>query len=131
MAITRFIKKFLNRHRSVLLLVLITVFGYFPIAFHFLALKNDAIQLDLPVNYFISKELHRGQLPTWFYSWCVGLPLGHIFTWSIYNPVTLFFAFVFFYNIHTLHFEFLFYLLAGGMGILKITRLLIRLSPSA
>jgi hypothetical protein len=124
-------RKFLNRHWVPVLLVSICIAGYFPIAVQVLALKNDIIQLDLPVKYFISKELHRGQFPIWIYNWGVGFPLGHLFTWSSYNPITLFFAAFFRYNLYTLHVEFLFYILLGGMGILKIAKVLIRLSPAS
>lgn len=125
----RTIHRFFYKHAYLFLLALIVILGYLPISFQLLSLKNDIIQLDLPVKYFISQELHRGEWPNWIYSWKAGFPLGHLFSWSMYNPITLFFCGLFKYDIHVLHLEFMTYLLIGGFGIYAVCSRIILLSP--
>ena len=110
-------------------LAIIIIIGYFPVSFQILSLKNDILQLDLPVKFFISQELHRGELPIWIYSWKAGFPLGHLFTWSSYNPFTLFFCGIFKYDIHILHLEFITYLLIGSFGVYILCKKILLLSP--
>ena len=120
--------KYVARYRYQILLFVIILFAYFPVSFQILALKNDIIQLDFPVKYFISQQLHKGELPIWMYNWGAGFPLGHAFTWSVYNPVTLFLCLLFEYNISTLHLEFMFYIFLGAAGVWKICRNILGLS---
>lgn len=99
-----------------LLLIVVALLTWFPVSTHILSLKNDALNLDLPVKYFISQCIHHGFAPVWMDTWALGFPLQSTLNWSIFNPVQLLFYSVFNYNVYTLQWEFLFYIAAAGCG---------------
>jgi hypothetical protein len=50
---------------SLLLLVIICLVCYWPLAFHVFSLKNDALTYFLPVRYQISQNFFNGYFPIW------------------------------------------------------------------
>src|SRR5690606_23849093 len=54
-----------------------------------------------------------------------------LFSWSIYNPITLFFCGLFKYDIHVLHLEFMTYLLIVAFGVYAICKKILLFSKSS
>lgn len=99
-----------------LIIVAVGLLAWFPVSALILSLKNDALNLDLPVKYFISQCIHHGISPVWMDTWALGFPLQSTVNWSIFNPVQLLFYSLFNYNVYTLQWEFLFYIVSSGCG---------------
>lgn len=98
------------------IIVAVGLLAWFPVSALLLSLKNDALNLDLPVKYFISQCIYHGISPVWMDTWALGFPLQSTVNWSIFNPVQLLFYSLFSYNVYTLQWEFLFYIIASGCG---------------
>lgn len=112
-----------------LLLIAVALLAWFPVSTHLLSLKNDALNLDLPVKYFISQCIHNGIAPVWMDTWALGFPLQSTLNWSMFNPVQLLFYSIFNYNVYTLQWEFLFYIAAGGCGMYWLLRKQLKTAP--
>jgi hypothetical protein len=108
--------------RPYLLLVAVACIAWWPVVCGLASLKNDAINLDLPINYFMSEAIHHGFAPTWINTWAGGFPLQSALGWSMYNPLQLLLSTLFHYNVYTLHFEFLLYVVLAGVGMLELLK---------
>lgn len=92
------------------------ILAFAPVSFMILALKNDIIALEYPINHFISQCIRNGEFPVWFNTWGMGFPLESSLTWGVFSTPRLFFSAVFDYNIYSLHVEFMFYVMMAGWG---------------
>ena len=50
---------------TLLVLLTICLVSYWPLTFHVLSLKNDALNYFLPVRYQVSQSIHNGYFPFW------------------------------------------------------------------
>ncbi len=92
------------------------ILAFAPVSFMLMALKNDIITLEYPINHFIGQCIRNGEFPIWFNTWGMGFPLESSLTWGIFSTPRLFFSAVFDYNIYALHTEFIFYVILAGWG---------------
>ncbi len=88
--------------------------AYAPVSFMLLAMKNDIVALEYPINFFMSESLRNGEWPSWFNTWGMGFPLQSNLTWGIFSTPQIIFSGIFNYDIYTLHIEFLFFVILAG-----------------
>lgn len=86
------------------------------------ALKNDVIALEYPIQFFLSQCIRNGEIPTWFNSWGMGFPLQSTLTWGVFSTPQVLFSTLFDYNIYTLHFEFMFFIILSGAGMFSLLK---------
>ena len=108
--------------RPYLLISLAGILAFAPVSLMLKALKNDIINLEYPINYFISQCIRNGEMPLWFNTWGMGFPLHSTLTWGIYSTPQLFFSTLFDYNVYTLHIEFIFFVLLAGWSMFYLLR---------
>jgi hypothetical protein len=114
----------INRLSNSVLITIIGLIGYLPIATMYFTFKNDIIALDLPIIHHINNSVANLENPFWIHTWDHGFPLNSIITWSIYSPFRIIFLAFQPYNIYTLHIEFLTYVILAGLSmnyLLKMT----------
>ena len=108
--------------RPFLSLFLFLVIAYLPVFLPFFHLKNDLISQNLPTRYVISESLYSGYFPWWNPYINFGIPQYGDMNNGFWNPVMWLIAKTFGYNIWTITYEEMLYILLGGWGIYKVTR---------
>ncbi|TMI85596.1 MAG: hypothetical protein E6H10_02915 [Bacteroidetes bacterium] len=103
-------------------MTLFLVFAYLPVFLPFFHLKNDLISQNLPTRYVISESLYSGYFPWWNPYINFGIPQYGDMNNGFWNPFMWFVAKTVGYNIWTITYEEMFYILIGGWGIYKVIR---------
>ncbi|HSU28752.1 MAG TPA: hypothetical protein VLJ68_10245 [Chitinophagaceae bacterium] len=109
-------QNFYRKLRPYLFIAVTGILAFAPVSFMLRSLKNDVVALEYPINQFMSQCIHHGQPPYWFNTWALGFPLQSNLTWGIFSTPQLFFSSIFNYDIHSLHIEFVFFVLLAGWG---------------
>lgn len=99
-----------------LFLLLIAALAYWPLTFHVLSLKNDALNYFLPVRRLVSESYHQGQLPLWTPYLNLGYPLHGDMQSGVWNPFVQLFSLFGPYTLYMLQLETLLYIWLGGTG---------------
>jgi hypothetical protein len=85
-------------------------------------LKNDLISQNLPTRYVISESLCSGYFPWWNPYINFGIPQYGDMNNGFWNPLLWVIAKTVGYNIWTITYEEMFYVLIGGWGVYKVIR---------
>ncbi|MEO5947107.1 MAG: hypothetical protein ABIP79_09865 [Chitinophagaceae bacterium] len=104
------------------LFLLFLVVAYLPVLLPYFHLKNDLITQNLPTRYVFSEGLNSGFEPFWNPYLHYGSPQYGDMNNGFWNPLQWFIGSTFGYNIYTITFEELFYILIGSWGIYKVAR---------
>ncbi len=105
-----------------LIFLLFVIVAYLPVLLPFFHLKNDLISQNLPTRFVFSESLYSGFEPFWNPYLHYGSPQYGDMNNGFWNPIQWFIGSTFGYNIYTITFEELFYILIGGYGIYKVAR---------
>jgi hypothetical protein len=108
--------------RPFFLLLLFLVIAYLPVFLPFFHLKNDLISQNLPTRYIISESLYSGYFPWWNPYIHFGIPQYGDMNTGFWNPFLWLIAKTSGYNIWTITYEEMFYILLGGWGIYKVVK---------
>jgi hypothetical protein len=117
----RKLKKISEDHPFLILFIFVVI-AYLPVLLPFFHLKNDLITQNLPTRYFISESLYSEYFPWWNPYIHFGIPQYGDMNNGFWNPFLWITAKTFGYNIWTITFEEMFYILIGGWGIYKVLR---------
>lgn len=98
--------------------------AYWPIAFNFLSLKNDALIAYLPYRYYISESIRGGYFAFWSPYFYTGFPIHADIQGSAWNPFVLFFSLISTYNMTLLQWEVLIYLVLCSIGMYRLVKYL-------
>jgi hypothetical protein len=98
------------------------VAAYFPVFLPIFHLKNDLISQNLPTRFVISESLYSGYFPWWNSYVNFGIPQYGDMNNGFWNPFMWLIAKTVGYNIWTITYEEMFYILMGGWGIYKVVR---------
>lgn len=104
------------------LFLLFLVVAYLPVLLPYFHLKNDLISQNLPTRFVFSEGLYSRFEPFWNPYLLYGSPQYGDMNNGFWNPVQWFIGSTFGYNIYTITFEELFYILIGGWGIYKVAK---------
>lgn len=115
------ILSFLYQYPFFILLLFIVV-AYLPVLLPYFHLKNDLITQNLPTRFVFGEGINSGFEPFWNPYLHYGSPQYGDMNNGFWNPVQWFIGSTFGYNIYTITFEELFYILIGGWGIYKVAR---------
>lgn len=113
-----------------LLITIIALLGYLPIATKSFTFKNDILALDLPIIHHINNSVANLENPFWIHTWDHGFPLNSIITWSIYSPFRIIFLIFQPYTIYTLHIEYLTYVILAGLCMNYLLKMIFQLSKN-
>lgn len=105
-----------------LLLLLGLTIAYWPISFHVLSLKNDALNYFLPVRRLVSESYHHGIVPLWTPYMNLGYPLHGDMQSGAWNPIVQLFSLFGPYTLYTLQLETLLYIYICGAGMFFLLR---------
>ena len=108
--------------RPFFLLTLFLVVAYFPVFLPFFHLKNDLITQNLPTRFVISESLYSGYFPWWNPYINFGIPQYGDMNNGFWNPAMWLIAKTVGYNIWTITYEEMFYILIGGWAVYKVVR---------
>ena len=97
-----------------LVIALAAVVAYLPVSSMLLALKNDVIAIEYPIQHFLSESLRNGESPVWFNTWAMGFPLQSILSWSFFSTPQTIIGLLLGTGVHVLHIEFILYIMASG-----------------
>ena len=97
-----------------LVIAIAAVVAYLPVSSMLLALKNDVIAIEYPIQHFLSECLRNGASPVWFNTWAMGFPLQSILSWSFFSTPQTLIGLVFKSSVYVLHAEFIFYIMSAG-----------------
>jgi hypothetical protein len=109
-------------NRPFLIFLLFVFVAYLPVFLPFFHLKNDLITQNLPTRYIISESLYSGYFPWWNPYIHFGIPQYGDMNNGFWNPILWMIAKTFGYNVWTITFEEMIYILIGGWGIYKIAK---------
>jgi hypothetical protein len=115
--------KKLNQLKPYLLLLLILLIAYLPLATFYFGMKNDAFSDNFPDKFFLSESLHAGMMPLWNPYMNFGFPVYADPGFALWNPVTWLFAFAG-YTAYSLTVEVLFYIYLAGIFMFRLGRFL-------
>ncbi len=101
---------------SILLISVVFLIAYSPLASFLFALKNDMFIGYLPPRFLMGEAIHNNQLPLWNPYISFGLPFYGDMSSSYWSPITWLIASTTGYNPYTLTIEVLLYLLLSGLG---------------
>lgn len=104
------------------ILCLLCCLAYWPLTFHLLSLKNDALNYFLPVRFQISEAIANHQYPFWSPYFNLGYPLHGDMQSGVWNPFVQFFSLFGPYTLYTLQLETLLYIFLSGTGMYFLTR---------
>lgn len=99
-----------------LLLLLITVIGCWPLSFHVFSLKNDALNYFLPVRHLVSEAYYHHELPLWTPYMNLGYPLHGDMQSGVWNPLVQLLSLFGPYTLYTLQIETLLYIYLSGVS---------------
>ncbi len=106
--------------KIILILLGITLIGYWPVSSGLFALKNDALNYFLPYRYSIGEAIRTGNLPYWSPYIYMGHPLNGDIQSGAFNPLVWLLCIFGKYTLTTLHIETLIYLFLGALGTYKL-----------
>lgn len=104
------------------LFLLFLIVAYLPVLLPYFHLKNDLISQNLPTRFVFSEGLYSRFEPFWNPYLLYGSPQYGDMNNGFWNPVQWFIGSTFGYNIYTITFEELFYILIGGWGLYKVAK---------
>lgn len=102
--------------QSTLLILLVFLIAYSPVASFLFALKNDMFTGYLPPRFMMSEAITSNQLPLWNPYISFGLPFYGDMSSSYWSPLTWLIAASVGYTPYTLTIEALAYILTSGVG---------------
>lgn len=102
--------------RAIGILLLLCSLAYWPLTFHVLSLKNDALNYFLPVRFQVSEAISHHQYPFWSPYLNLGYPLHGDMQSGVWNPIVQFFSLFGPYTLYTLQIETLLYIFLSGIG---------------
>lgn len=108
--------------KPLLLLFLFVLAAYLPVLLPYFHLKNDILTQNLPTRFVFSESLYSGFKPYWNPFINFGIPQYGDMNNGFWNPVQWLIASTTGYNIYTITFEEIFYILTGGWGIYLTAR---------
>jgi len=129
MPATSFFSANKNNILATLTLFVICLIGYWPLTFHVFSVKNDAIHYFLPFRYNISCAVQNGELPLWSPFIYLGYPVHGDMQSGSWNPFVLIISLFTKYNLTVFHFEYLFYLFLGGLGMYRLSGVIVSSFP--
>ena len=97
-----------------LVIAIAAVVAYLPVSSMMLALKNDVIAIEYPIQHFLSESLRNSESPVWFNTWGMGFPLQSILSWSFFSTPQTLISLVFKSSVYVLHAEFMLYIMSAG-----------------
>jgi CTP:phosphocholine cytidylyltransferase-like protein len=104
------------------LFFLFLVVAYLPVLLPFFYLKNDLLTQNLPTRFVFGESLYSGFEPFWNPYLHYGNPQYGDMNNGFWNPLQWLIGATSGYNIYTITFEELFYILIGGWGIYKASK---------
>ena len=105
-----------------LVIAFAAVAAYLPVSSMLLALKNDVVAIEYPIQHFLSESLRHGESPVWFNTWAMGFPLQSILSWSFFSTPQTIIGLLFGTGVHVLHIEFLLYIMASGWSMYRLLK---------
>ena len=105
---------------TILILLLVAIIAYWPIAFMNNSLKWDMIDVVLPFRYFAGECWNHGILPLWNPYQQMGYPVYADMQCPAWYPETILIGLLGGYTNYSLHVLFIFYLVVGGWGVYKL-----------
>lgn len=107
--------------KTILFFAVILFIAFLPVSSFLFFLKNDAFTGYFPPKFFMSESIHAGYLPLWNPYINFGIPQYGDMSSGYWSPVTWLIASTAGYNAYTFTLEVLLYILAGGIGMYKLT----------
>ena len=107
---------------AILFLFLLCALAYWPLAFHVLSLKNDALNYFLPVRFQVSEAIYNHQYPFWSPYFNLGYPLHGDMQSGVWNPFVQFLSLFGPYTLYKLQIETLLYIFLSGTGMYFLVR---------
>ncbi len=104
------------------LFLIFLVVAYLPVLLPFFYLKNDLLTQNLPTRFVFGESLYSGFEPFWNPYLHYGNPQYGDMNNGFWNPLQWLIGATSGYNIYTITFEELFYILIGGWGIYKVSK---------
>ncbi|HEX7844319.1 MAG TPA: YfhO family protein, partial [Chitinophagaceae bacterium] len=104
------------------LFLLFLLVAYFPVLLPFFHLKNDILTQNLPTRFVFAESLYSGYEPFWNPFLHYGNPQYGDMNNGFWNPVQWLIGATTGYNIYSITFEELFYILIGGWGMYKLSK---------
>lgn len=117
----RKVADYLYKH-TFLIFLLFLLIAYLPVLLPYFHLKNDLITQNLPTRFVFSESLYSGFEPFWNPYLHFGSPQYGDMNNGFWNPIQWLIGSTLGYNIYTITFEELFYILIGGWGFYKVTK---------
>lgn len=105
-----------------LILLSVTLIGFWPLVTGHFSVKNDDIIYFLPYRYNIVESIRNGYFPLWNPYLYMGLPVSGDMQSGVWNPVVWLLTLTGRYTLTSLHAEILIYVFLGGLGIFKLLR---------
>lgn len=105
-----------------LIFLLFLVAAYLPVFLPFFNLKNDILTQNLPTRFVFSESLYSGFEPFWNPYLHFGNPQYGDMNNGFWNPIQWLIGSTVGYNIYSITYEEMFYILIGGWGIYKTFR---------
>ena len=105
-----------NKYLPYLLLLIITVIGYWQVALREYCLKYDMIDYFYPYRYYIGECLRNHILPLWNPYHDLGSPVHADPQSGAWYPLVWIIGYFYGYDIHSLGFEFILHIFLAGIG---------------
>ncbi len=100
--------------------LLVFLLAFFPVWTFLFCLKNDVLTGYLPVRFFMSESIRQGLIPWWNPYVNFGLPQHADMSGGFWNPLTWLISITVGYNIYSITFETLLYIIIGGAGMYRM-----------
>ena len=113
--------QFLYRYPFTIFILFLLV-AYLPVFLPYFHLKNDVLTQNLPTRFVFGESLHAGFTPFWNPYLHFGNPQYGDMNNGFWNPIQWLIGATFGYNIYTITFEEMFYILIGGIGMYKVCK---------
>jgi len=97
-------------------LLLLTIFIFYPLAFNLYPMKHDAIDCFFPWRYFISSEISQGNFPYWNPYQDLGYPIHADPSSGAWYPIVWLFSLFGEYSLFTINLEYLLHVFFAGIG---------------
>lgn len=106
------------------LLFVITILGYWQIAFLYHPPKFDMIDCFYPWRYMVSENIRNGLMPLWNPYQKLGYPIHADPQSAAWYPITWLISLFYGYNIYSLSFEFILHVFLAAVGMYKLAQAL-------
>lgn len=110
-----------NNYHSIIIILIITIIGYWQISFLFYGLKWDLIDVVLPFRYYFSECINSGYFPFWNPYQQTGTPFYADLQAPTYYPELFIISLLGRYGIYTMHVLFIVYLFIAAIGMYKLS----------